>query len=260
MMTNEPIRQISDALWFPGLKPFWAGACRLFCFPYAGGSSFIYHKWSKSIDGQLEVCPVQLPGRANRMNEMPFTNVDCLVEVLSERISPFINRPFAFFGHSMGAIIAYELAQRLASTRGLEPVHLFVSGRSAPHVKSEEKLTYNLPKNRFIAEIEKLNGTPQEILQNPELLELLLPLLRADFQLVETYRASDSGALSCPITVFSGTNDEEVALGELEQWKQHTTGRFAIYVLDGDHFFISQHSQFLIATISETLIDQNIIR
>jgi len=245
----------SDSLWFPKLGTSQKASCRLFCFPYAGGSSFIYNNWSKTISENIEICAIQLPGRANRMNEKPFTGVEPLVEVLTEKILPFTTMPFAFFGHSMGAIICYELAINLRKKANIEPLHLFVSGRSAPHLAANDRITYNLPDQDFIKEIAKLNGTPKEILQNAELLELLFPLLRADFELVETYKYNKQQQLNCPISAFGGSEDEEVSIDDLKAWKVHTKAGFKLNVLDGDHFFINHFSEVFTKTISAELKD-----
>lgn len=242
-----------DTLWFPKLGNSPNASCRLFCFPYAGGSSFIFNSWSKTIAENVELVAIQLPGRANRMTEKPFTNVESLVEVLTEKILPFTSMPFAFFGHSMGAIISYELAVNLMKEVSIEPIHLFVSGRSAPHLAAREKITYNLPDKEFIKEIAKLNGTPKEILQNAELLELLFPLLRADFELVETYGFKNHAPLNCPISAFGGSDDDEVPVEDVKAWKQHTVSDFKLNILEGDHFFINHFGDFFTKTISSEL-------
>lgn len=242
-----------DSLWFPKLGNSSNASCRLFCFPYAGGSSFIYNSWSKTIADNIEIIAIQLPGRANRMTEKPFTNVDPLIEILTEKILPLTSMPFAFFGHSMGAIISYELAVSLMKEANIEPVQLFVSGRSAPHLAAREKITYNLPDAEFVKEIAKLNGTPKEILQNAELLELLFPLLRADFELVETYKFRNHAPLKCPISAFGGSDDEEVSIDDLKAWRRQTVSDFKLNILEGDHFFINHFGNFFTKTISSEL-------
>lgn len=244
-----------DSLWFPNIKNQPNSTFRLFCFPYAGGSNVTYNKWSKSISTNIEVCAVQLPGRANLMNEKAFTEVDALVEVLCDKLSAFTDKPLALFGHSMGAIICYELSQKLIEITGTGPVHLFVSGRQAPHIRTKDKITYNLPQDEFIEELKKLNGTPKEVLENADLLEIVLPLLRADFKLVETYHHRNQKPLPCPITVFGGTEDNEVKIKDLKEWKDYTTSKFELQIFDGDHFFINQYKDKFTSIISKALND-----
>jgi medium-chain acyl-[acyl-carrier-protein] hydrolase len=211
---------------------------RLFCFPYAGGGAAIYHDWQKSFPQALEVCPVQLPRRGERMKEAPFTQIKPLVEAAAEALLPFFDRPFAFFGHSMGALISYELAQLLRREKAPAPTHLFVSGHSAPHLRNREVITYNLPHDEFIEELRRLKGTPQQVLDHPELMELIIPILRADFEICETYSCSNEPPLHFPITAFAGIDDVDVPRERMESWREHTRGSFSIHMMPGDHFFI----------------------
>jgi medium-chain acyl-[acyl-carrier-protein] hydrolase len=146
--------------------------------------------------------------------------------------------PFAFFGHSMGAAVAYEAARRCAAD-GRPPRHLFVSGRRAPQLPADWPVTYDLPDAEFVEYLRSLNGTPAEVFDHPELLELMLPLLRADFSVVETYRYLPGPALDCPVTAFGGAGDVEVGRAEVEAWAAQTTAAFAARVVPGDHFFLN---------------------
>jgi surfactin synthase thioesterase subunit len=227
--------------WLSHHTPQPASALRLLCFPYAGGGAVIYRSLAKRLSPKIEVCPIQLPGRANRFSEPAFTRMEDLVAALERDLAPLFDKPFALFGHSMGAVISYELARTLMARRGLEPRHLFVAGRRGPQVPSPRAPIYNLPDDRFIAELRALSGTPQEVLDNPELMAIALPLLRADFEVSERYAAGPGPTLRCPITALAGAGDHETPPALMEPWREATTGPFKLIACPGDHFFI--HAQ-----------------
>lgn len=229
---------------------------RLFCFPYAGGNALIYRKWPEAFPASsgVEVLPLQLPGRGNRLNEPAFARCEPLVETLAAALSPHFDRPFAFFGHSMGAMIAFELA-RLLQLRGHPgPQHLFASGSPAPHLRSDESPTYNLPDAEFIEELRRLKGTPTQVLENPELMQLMMPLLRADFALTQTYVYREGPKLNCPFTVFGGREDEEVRGEKISAWCELTSGGCSLKVLDGGHFFIHTAEEQLLQALKQELL------
>ncbi|GER91668.1 thioesterase [Dictyobacter vulcani] len=230
---------------------------RLFCLPYAGGGASIYNRWAAELPAQIEVCAVQLPGRENRFAERPFTNLNQLVEALVPVLKPYLDVPFAFFGHSMGSLISFELARALRNQLALEPEYLFVSGHRAPQLPSERKTLHTLSTPEFICEVRELNGTPDEVLQSAELLELFLPLLRADFELCETYSCEVQEKLSCPIVAFGGLQDEDVPRAALEGWHEQTSGHFCRRFFYGDHFFLHQHRGHLTKFISQKLLSQD---
>lgn len=241
-MSTPPAR----SRWLAGYQPNPRAALRLFCFPYAGGAASVFHLWSKFLSPNIEVCPIQLPGRGARMAEPPLRRMDALVEVLSRELAPYFDKPFAFFGHSMGAVIGFELAHRLLQQRQFAPVHLFVSGRRAPQIPDHEPPTYNLPERDFLEALRQLEGTPPEVLEHEELMQLLMPLLRADFELIQTYEYTERAPLACPLTAFGGVEDAEVNREELEAWREQTNAAFKLRMLPGDHFFLNKaQSQFL---------------
>lgn len=172
------------------------------------------------------------------MGEKPFTKIEPLVETLSESIFPLLDKPFAFFGHSMGALIAFELTHHLRNKALRLPTNLFVSGRPAPTAVKEVSHTYDLPDAEFIEELGRLNGTPKEVLENPDLMTLLSPVLRADFELVQTYEFSPVPPLPCPIRAFGGLEDREVSKADIEEWARQTSSSFSLSMLPGDHFFL----------------------
>ncbi len=221
-------------------------ALKIFCFPYAGGSALVFKKWADLLPATVQVVSVELPGRGARMQEPPFVSLPDLVDNLGEVIRPLLDKPFAFFGHSMGAIIAFELARTLRRKYGAEPQTLFVAGRRAPQIPNGEPVTYNLPKDEFTKELIELDGTPKEVLEHEELMEMIIPLLRADFQLIQTYQYHVENTLRCPIIAYGGLQDSHVTREMLMPWKELTSSRFSLHMLPGDHFFLrSSHVQLL---------------
>ncbi|MCC5661297.1 thioesterase II family protein [Nostoc sp. XA010] len=238
--------------WFLSYKPKSQTQLRLFCFPYAGGGAANFSRWSDYLP-EIEVCPVQLPGRENRFHEQSFIQLSPLVETLAQVIYPYLDIPFAFFGHSMGALIAFELAQQLRSNYSLSPDHLFVSGRGAPQIPDREPPISQLPESEFIEELRCFNGTPESVLQNMELMQLMLPILRADFALCETYVYSNHKPLDCPISAFGGTEDSQVSHKALMAWQEMTNSRFALSSFPGNHFFINSARNFVLQAIVKDL-------
>jgi len=245
-------RASSSSQWFQ-VQPDSMARLRLFCFPYAGGGSATFRPWTRQVPRSIEVVPALLPGREFRLRESAFTRMEPMVEALAREIVPFLDRPFAFFGHSMGGSIGFELARRLRAERGLEPDHLFISGRRAPQLPEQTPEIHNLPEPEFIAELEKMNGTPREVLEHAELMEMLIPLLRADFEVSRMYHFVPGDPLRCPITVFGGKDDETATREQLEAWRPHTSSACRVYIVDGDHFFINQQQAAILPIILHAL-------
>jgi medium-chain acyl-[acyl-carrier-protein] hydrolase len=239
--------------WLAYHEPKPRATVRLFCFPYAGGSALIFNKWRDSLPSFVEVCPVQLPGRGNRLHATPFTNLHALVEAAASALQPYFNMPFAFFGHSMGASISFELARLLRREGGRLPLHLYISCRRAPHIIDREPPLYDLPEVALVEELRRLNGTPREVLDHPELMQMMLPLLRADFSVAETYICEPETPLDTPITVFGGLADEDISRDDLEGWKEHSTGSFKLRMLEGDHFFLNTSQPTLLRLLFKEL-------
>jgi medium-chain acyl-[acyl-carrier-protein] hydrolase len=240
-------------VWFANAQCNRRTDSRLFCFPYAGASSVVYHNWAKSLPEFVDVIPVQLPGRGMHLNTAPLTRMDELIEQLSPVLAEFLDRPFFFFGHSMGALIAFELAHALRMRYRVEPEALFVSGREPPSFPERTPDIHRLPKDQFIAHLRLLNGTHPDLLGNEEILELILPVLRADFELVETYSFRRGVKLTCPIQAFGGSQDPEANPQTIRQWRNFTSGPFSMQVIEGDHFFIHQQKDQLLACLSKVL-------
>jgi len=161
--------------------------------------------------------------------------------------------PFAFFGHSMGSLISFELARRLRRERQQEPIHLFVSGRSAPQLPDEEPPAHNLPEPEFLEELRRLNGTPKEALAYPELMQILIPILRADFSVCETYIYTEEPPLACPISAFGGTQDSDVSREDMEAWRRQTRASFTLRMFSGDHFFLHSAEEQLLTILAEEI-------
>ncbi len=245
--------------WFSCAKPDAHAKLRLFCFPYAGGGAAIYRGWENHLPPGVEIWPVQPPGRGSRFKEPAIGSMDSLVGAVATAMEPFLDRPVALFGHSVGAMASFELAHLLANRFGVRISHLFVSGARAPQLPRKRKPIHDLPEEEFITELKTLNGTPPEVLENPELMRMVSTTLRVDLAIAETYRAADRPPLSCPISVFGGVDDTIVLREELEQWKIHTTGSFDLRQLPGDHFFIHTSDSLIQRIVSReltTLINQ----
>ena len=252
-----PTHKTMSNPWILFHKPRPQARLRLLCFPYAGGGALVYRDWAASLPDEIDVLPVQLPGRERRLSEAPFTRVGPLVEVAARQLVPFLDRPYAIFGHSMGALIAYEMAQRLWHHHGLEPAHLLVSARRAPQMTAEPKRYYQLPDDELIETLREMGGTPVEVLDHPELMELMLPLLRADFELNDTYQPIAHPALECPVSAFGGIEDIEVQEEDLALWKEVTNGPFQLRMFSGGHFFLNDHRDPLLELIAQDLLRQN---
>ncbi len=225
---------------------------RLFCIPYAGGGPHIFYGWVDSLPPWIEVCAVIPPGRGRRIAESPFTSVVPLARALARSMMSSLDLPFVFFGHSMGALIAYETSRQLGRSIGAFPEHLFVSGCFAPHLPDPHPL-HELPDHQFIEEARKLGGMPEQVIENRELMELMLPTLRADFTLAETYQCNAGAPLPCPITAFAGDADSLAAGPDVMAWQGHTTGGFEMHTFPGDHFFLQTSKDDLLAIIARTL-------
>lgn len=239
--------------WFQRRYAGERAELRLFCFPYAGGTAQIYRDWDQYLPPTVEVLPAHLPGRGSRLREPSFVSLPDLVKSLTSSITPLLDRPFAFFGHSMGAIIAFELARSVRRCLGCEPELLCVSGRRAPQVPDDKPPSYALPHDEFIAELQRMDGTPSEVLEHTELMELVVPMLRADFQLIQTYEYDAGAPLACPIAAYGGLEDVEETLELLSMWRSQTTSGFALQMLPGDHFFLRSSRTRLLEMLSGQL-------
>jgi surfactin synthase thioesterase subunit len=223
---------------------------RLFCLPHAGSGTAAYNSWRRVLPSFVELCPIQLPGRESRLAEASFTQSEELIHHLSEALTGWLDKPYVIFGHSMGALLSFELANSLRD-RGLpQPLHLFLSGRIAAHLPLRGRPIHQLPLEEFLAELERrYDGMPQEILADPDMMELFLPILRADLTLLESYTYRERPPFTFPISVFAGAQDHSVSPESLAAWSQHTTGAFQLQHLPGGHFYLAAESRAALLTI-----------
>ena len=227
---------------------------RLFCFPYAGGRAAVFRTWPDELPAEIEFYAIELPSRGRRIKEPPITRMEPMVRGISDAIGPLLDKPFCCFGHSMGALTSFELARLLRREGRPQPSHLFVSGATAPQVEDAHPVNYDLPEPEFVDVLRRLNGTPSEVLENEELLQLMLPTLRADFELLQVYKYEDEPPFSFPITAFGGLQDKEVSRQDLEAWRVHTAGNFILRNFPGDHFFLHSDRSRLLWAMSQELI------
>jgi len=233
---------------------------RLFCFPYAGSGTSIYRGWAAAITHDIEIWPVALPGREHRLAEVPIDDVRRLAAVVSDELGRFLEPPFAFFGHSMGALLAFEIARNLRRQARPGPGCLIVSAHRAPHLHDEQDRIHDKPTSKLVQELRRLNGTSAEVLGNRELVELILPVLRADFKAAELYRYIEEPPLQCPIVAYGGTRDGMVSESQLAGWSAHTNGGFAQKMFDGDHFYVNTQREELIAQLAFDLRRDGVAR
>ncbi|PKM50192.1 MAG: thioesterase [Firmicutes bacterium HGW-Firmicutes-7] len=227
---------------------------RLFCFPHAGASAAYYTRWSKYLDPNIEIIPVEMSGRGRRMNEVLFNSVEEAVEdVYAFLKSHDFNIPYMLFGHSMGTLIIYELMNKIITNGDKNPLHIFLSGRYPPHI-NKGKVIHTLSDEDFMQEIIKIGGTPKEICQNKELLELFIPILKADYKIVEQYKYRVlKNKWKIDITALTGNEDFEVSVNEILQWKEYAEEGFYYHVLSGGHFFIHDKEQEVVSIINNAL-------
>jgi surfactin synthase thioesterase subunit len=231
-----------------------SGHVRLLCFHHAGGGASLYREWLRpeTFPEGIRVLPVQLPGREDRFREPAFKTMQPLVDALLDNIGPFLVPPFAFFGHSMGALVAFELTRQLQAAGRPLPIHLFLSAKRPPHLPRRAALA-RLPDTELTAALRTLNGTPAEVLEHRELLALMLPILRADFSVSETYPYAVGDPLACRITAFVGTTDPEASETDAQAWARETRESLVVRAFEGDHFFIQSQSAAVRHAVAEEL-------
>jgi medium-chain acyl-[acyl-carrier-protein] hydrolase len=233
------VRRHTCAKWFDQRFRLRTPKYSLYCFPFAGGAATYYAEWADRFRGPIELVPVQLPGRGPRMAEPLATRIEDLAHDIAMAIAEEDTVPL-LFGHSMGAIIAFEVARRLQSL-GRPAAHLSVSGRPAPLLSRPAEMVSQLPHAEIVQVLRDYGAADEEILQHEELLAMLMPIIRADFAMIESYRYEPGPPLECPISSWCGTADPEIDLEEMQGWAEETTGGWSLFGRPGGHFFLSQH-------------------
>ena len=223
---------------------------RMFCFPFAGGGATAYYRWNKRILDDIELATVQLPGREARLREPLFKRLASLADTLVEELIPWIDGPFAFYGHSMGALLAFELCRKLRRHHGLLPFHLFVSGYRAPQLQPSESPFSHLPNEEFIDRVRQYGGVPDFVAQDEELMDIFLPILRADFEMTESYVYKQEAPLECPITAFGGLSDPKISTEKITAWSIHTSSRFSTHFFPGGHFFLHDSESLVLKQVN----------
>jgi surfactin synthase thioesterase subunit len=254
-MTSTP-RPDAGASWIAPRRPVPNARIRLFCVPYAGSGASVYRGWANVLPG-VDVVGVQLPGREGRVREQPVPDLEPLIDGVTGALAPLANElPYALYGHSVGSLIAFEAVRRLRRLPGVRaPEHLIVGARRAPHVPNRLPIVGHLPDAEMLAILEQIfgKGIPDEVAAVPELVELLLPMLRADIRASESYVYRPEEPLTCAITALCGTADASALPHEVEAWGRETTGPFAFSIVPGDHFFVRGSSTHVLRAVARAL-------
>lgn len=239
--------------WFTTQTADSGADLRLYCLPYAGGSASTYLGWSDLLGGNTDVCAVQLPGRGSRLREPPRSDAQQVAMEVADEISDHADGPFALLGHSMGGLLAYEVAQQLRRVHGPQPIALIVSGRRAPEYPEPYPDIRSLSDAELVAELDRRYGRLASVLSNVELRGAFLPSIRADFTICERYRRSTCEPIPYPIFAYGGTADKDVSPTELAAWRAYTSDQFTMTMVPGGHFFIEQRFETFIGYLRRDL-------
>jgi medium-chain acyl-[acyl-carrier-protein] hydrolase len=242
---------VPDSPWFPGAGANRLAAVRLFCFPYAGGSASVFRHWSSAMPPTIELCPVQLPGREHRSAHPPLTTVPAVVDELASGLQPFLDRPFVLFGHSLGAVIAFELVRELRRRARSLPSHLFASACASPETIHPAGPARPLSDDEVLEELRRYHLTPPDVLESRFFRRHALPYIRADFHLWDSYLYRPEPPLPCPITAVVAREDTVVRPDSMAGWPAQTTASFTSLAFDGDHFSILESSPPLVRSVVE---------
>lgn len=226
---------------------------RIFALPFAGGSAAVYRAWSPVLPPDIVVCPVLLPGRGSRIGEPAQPDLLALARGASDALRPHLDSPFALFGHSMGALVAFEIARILETTGAPRPEILYASACAAPHLGMKAAETSGLSDPEFIEHVREMGGTPPAVLQSAELLELVLPTLRADFLACERYVYAPGPALHCRLVAIGGASDPDIPVSSVDAWRTYTQGAFERRMFPGGHFYFQDQLPALLAQLASDL-------
>jgi surfactin synthase thioesterase subunit len=228
------------------------GRTNVFCLPFAGGGASFYRAWMRWT-ASIALCPMQPPGREERFVETPFDSMEPFVRAATDALLPHLSHEYALFGHSMGALVSFEIMRALRERGAPLPVHLFVSGAPAPQLASAIPPIFDLPVKTFLEGVQRYGGVPDEVLQSRELLDLLIPRLRADLAVTGTYVYAPQPPFDVPMTAFAGINDDIVPPSLIEGWRAQTAGAFHFERFAGRHFFIADHAREIVLKLATAL-------
>ncbi|WP_433677854.1 thioesterase II family protein [Nocardia sp. CA-119907] len=252
MVADSRFDNPAQSRWIRRFGPAPDAPHRLVCFPYAGGSASYFFRWMQALAPDIDVVAVQYPGRQERRTEPVIDDIDRLAEHIAAEVLPWIDRPTAFFGHSMGAILAFEVALRLERA-GTRITELFVSGRRGPATSRDER-TYLAGDAELLADVVRLGATDASALADPEIAAMVLPPIRGDYRAIERYRWAGGPQLHCGITALAGDADPKTTVDEVAEWRSHTRGGFGLRQYPGGHFFLNQHADAVHAVIRQRVI------
>lgn len=227
----------------PDIEATW------FCFPYAGGSAAVFRSWTTDLSFDIDPYGIELPGRAKRFHDPLHTRMATIVDELTEALLPWLKRPFVFIGYSLGTLISFEVYRRLRERGYPLPRLLMVGAHRAPHLPDRTEPIHQLPDSLFIDQVRRYGGTPAEVLADEELLHMLLPMIRADFEVSETYEYVAGEPLACPILVMGGRDDPTVTEEELHAWAEHTHNWCKVEIVPGDHFFLHTSRALMVSRL-----------
>ena len=247
------LRAKKPGAWFPPFHDSADAKMRLFCFPYAGGGTVVFQAWLRYLPSGVALAPARLPGRETRLDEHPIDSMERLISALADAIAPYLDKPFAFLGHSMGAAAAFELARALRQRNNPAPACLFVSASRAPQLRRGHVPPPSPSDEELLEELRRLNGVPPELLENAEWTRLALPALRADATLYRNYVYVEAPPLDCPIRAYGGLGDERISRLQIEAWAEQTTKDFSLEMFPGGHFFLKTHEVEFLAALARDL-------
>jgi medium-chain acyl-[acyl-carrier-protein] hydrolase len=242
-------------VWLPNSALKGDAQLRLFCLPYAGAGPSVYFPWVREFrESPIEIRPVHLPGRESRFSEKPCESIDEVVGHAVPALEPLLDDPYCLFGHSLGGTIAFELVRELRRRNKPLPLELYVSSSQPPHISRDEPPLHELPREDFLREVAlRYNGVPAELKQHPELLDIFLPILRADLKLLETFRYREEAALQIPLTALAGDSDNLMPQDLLERWREQTVQKFNARLFPGAHFYLKDSREKLLEFLKADL-------